>query len=101
MVEGCASYCLSSRLSYSGPSTCRVLVQLTRDKVRTSLPSPNGVKSLKDSGLLLIPDLNLGTLYPVKISNTLDQYAFGHVPYPGTQATSVHPVPASVLSRDT
>jgi len=35
------------------------------------------------------------------MSNTLDQYAFGHAPYPGTQATSVPAAPASVVSRDT
>lgn len=33
--------------------------------------------------------------------NTLDQYVFGHAPYPGTQATSAPAAPASVLSRDT
>jgi hypothetical protein len=43
-----------------------------------------------------IPNLYLRTM-----SNPLDQYAFGHIPYQQQPATSVPPAPASIASRDT
>jgi hypothetical protein len=55
----------------------------------------------KDSDLLLTSDLNLEPLSSIKMSNTCDQYIFGHFLHPGTHATSAPPVPASVLSVDT
>ena len=63
MAEDSDGHCLFSRLPCPRPSAYKVLVHLTRDKARTSLPSRNGVESLKDSDLFLVPELNLETLF--------------------------------------